>query len=105
MKWREDRWLLLWVFRSIDAAIWGSKMWANNEHAIDVSEAVIGEGKHIVVTKLMSSHHVLKFLSFNEDLGEWRVMFDLVFDVIELRGGDSDGSMTDAQDSPALDEI
>ncbi len=90
-----DGWELLWVFRALDSAIW-DELWASNEQVSSVSETVIGSGVQMVVMEDYAHCRVMKFLMYDEDVGDWRLSLDLVCDKIIIDGddGSSDGSNT-----------
>jgi hypothetical protein len=98
---------LLWVFRAVDSAVWGDAMWLDNEDVIDVSE-MIGEEEvgTLLVTEFVSGRHVLKFLTHDSDVNEWRVYLMLHEDVSEDSESISDESEIDTDDveEPLLDE-
>ncbi len=64
---------LLWVFRSVDSALWGDAMWADNEHVIDVAEVIGEETEALLVTENVNGIYMLKFLTHDVDVDEWRV--------------------------------
>jgi hypothetical protein len=97
---------LLWVFRSIDAAVWGDAMWENNENVVDVAE-VIGEDREmLLVMENINDVHMLKFLTHDTDVREWRVYLMLHEDRIgdEQSVLEETSDDTGSSDEPPLDE-
>jgi hypothetical protein len=98
---------LLWVFRAVDSAVWGDAMWLNNEDVIDVAK-MIGEEEvgTLLVTEFVNGRHVLKFLTHDSDVNEWRVYLILHEDVLEDSDSISDESEinTEGVEEPPLDE-
>ncbi len=97
---------LLWIFRSVDPAIWGDAMWANNEHVVGAAESVRETEQTVLVTEEVSGHRILKFLAYDEDEKDWRVFLVLhsVSDN-DTANGAADDSTSDSQvPSPCLSE-
>jgi hypothetical protein len=98
---------LLWVFRSIDSAIWGDAMWLNNEDVVDVS-GVVGEEdiETLLVTESLNGLHVLRFLTKDSDVNEWRVYLMLHEDENEDSDSvtDESGSDVGSVEEPPLDD-
>jgi hypothetical protein len=97
---------LLWIFRSLDPAIWGEAMWANNEHVIGAAESVRESEQAVLVTEEFARHRVLKFLTYDEDEGDWRVYL-LLRSVTDndVSGSTSDEGSSDSQmPSPCLSD-
>jgi hypothetical protein len=66
-----------WIFRSVDAAMWGDAMWANNEDVVDVAESAREAERAVLVTEECARCRVLKLLTFDEELEEWQVFLVL----------------------------
>lgn len=97
---------LLWVFRSIESAVWGDVMWADNENVIDVAEAIGEDTEIVLVTENVNGMYVLKFLTHDVDVEEWRVYL-----LLHEEGRESDQSVLDessyhtgSSDEPPLEE-
>ncbi len=97
---------LLWVFRSVDPAIWGSAMWTNNENVVGAAESVRESEQAVLVTEEFSGHRVLKFLTFDVDEGDWRVFLVLssVPDDDVSVGASDEGSSFSQVSSPCLSD-
>jgi hypothetical protein len=97
---------LLWIFRSLDPAIWGDAMWANNEHVVGAAESVRESEQAVLVMEEVAGHIVLKFLAYEEDGEDWRV-FLVLHSVTDndTSDGAADDSTSDSQmSSPCLSD-
>ncbi len=98
---------LLWVFRTIDSAVWGDAMWLNNEDVVDVS-GVVGEEdvETLLVTESINGMHVLNFLTKDSDVNEWRVYLMLHEDESEESDSVTDvsGNHAGSVEEPPLDD-
>lgn len=96
---------LVWVFRSLDSAQWGEALWAENEGVTDVAESERETERALLVTEEIVPWRVLKLLTFDEDLEEWRVFLvlhtELSSDEDETVESDLDGEDSQVSD-PSL---
>jgi hypothetical protein len=97
---------LLWVFRSLDSAIWGNAMWANNENVIGTVESVRESEQAVLVTEEVDGHQVLKFLIYDVDEEDWRIFLVLhsVTDDDASGGASADSSYYSQMSSPCLSD-
>ena len=97
---------LLWIFRSLDPAIWGDAMWANNEHVVGAAESVRETEQAVLVTEEVSGHRILKFLAYDEDEKNWRVFLVLhsVSDNDTANVAADDSTSDSQMPSPCLSE-
>lgn len=66
-----------WIFRSVDSGMWGEAMWVNNEDVVDVAESAREAERAVLVTEECAHIRVLKLLTFDEELEDWRVFLVL----------------------------
>ncbi len=97
---------LLWIFRSVDPAIWGDAMWANNEHVVKAAESVRETEQTVLVMEEVSGHRILKFLAYDEDEKNWRVFLVLhsVSDNDTANVAADDSTSDSQMPSPCLSE-
>lgn len=86
---------LVWVFRSLDASLWGDAMWANNKGVFDVAESAREMDRTLMVAEDVAPYRLLKLLTFDEDLAEWKVFLILR---MELSVDENDSSRSDSID-------
>jgi hypothetical protein len=97
---------LLWIFQSLDPAIWGNAMWTNNEHVVGAAESVRETEQTVLVTEEVAGHRILKFLTYDGDEEDWRV-FLVLHSVTDndTSDGAADDSTSDSQmPSPCLSD-
>lgn len=97
---------LLWIFRSLDSAIWGNAMWANNEYVIGAAESVRESEQVVLVTEEVDGLRVLKFLSYDADELDWHVFLVLnsEADGDASGGASADSSYNTQISSPCLSD-
>ncbi len=97
---------LLWVFRSLDSAIWGNAMWANNEFVTGAAESVREGEQAVLVTEEVGGLRILKILSYDVDELDWRVFLVLHSETDDdaSGGASADSSYYSQMSSPCLSD-
>ncbi len=97
---------LLWIFQSLDPAIWRDAMWTNNEHVVGAAESVRETERTVLVTEEVVGHRILKFLTYDEDEENWRVFLVLhsVTDNDTSDGAADDSTSDSRMPSPCLSD-
>ncbi len=97
---------LLWIFQSLDPAIWRDAMWTNNDHVVGAAESVRETEQTVLVTEEVVGHRILKLLTYDEDEENWRV-FLVLHSVTDndTSDGAADDSTSDSRiTSPCLSD-